>query len=148
MSRVPNTVRWSLTARSELVYFAECVATGREPETAPAFTKTAADQLRMLEEFAHPALGHLLDTGNYVDGWPSVERTAHLAVHVHAKFWGVAANRAEPTIDYPRLVEMLRRRGYGGWLSFEYEAAAEATGIPRALGYLRRLVESPASATA
>ena len=56
---------------------------------------------------------------------------------------------ATPTIDYPRLIEMLRRRGYDGWLSFEYEAAEkEATGIPRALGYLRRLVESPVNAAA
>jgi sugar phosphate isomerase/epimerase len=91
----------------------------------------------------HPALGHLLDTGNFVDGWPSVERTAHLAVHVHAKFWQVAPDGAEPTIDYPKLVAMLRRRGYDGWISFEYEAAeAEATGIPRALGYLRNLLEA------
>ena len=77
----------------------------------------------MLGDVNHPALGHLLDTGNYVDGWPSVERTADLAVHVHAKFWQVALDGAEPSIDYPRLIAMLRRRSYAGWISFEYEAA-------------------------
>ena len=97
----------------------------------------------MLGDVNHPALGHLLDTGNYVDGWPSVERTAHLAVHVHAKFWQVAPDGAEPSIDYPKLIAMLRRRSYAGWISFEYEAAEdEATGIPRALAYLRRVLDS------
>ena len=119
---------------------------GLENHNHGAFTRTAADQLRVLHEVGHPALGHLLDTGNYVDGWPSVERTVDLAVHVHAKFWSVAPDGAEPSIDYPKLVERLRRRRYDGWISFEYEAAEpEATGIPRALAYLRRLVESRAA---
>src|SRR5262245_35041217 len=114
---------------------------GLENHNHGAFTQTAADQLRVLEEVGHPALGHLLDTGNYVDGWPSVERTAPLAMHVHAKFWTVAPDGAEPSIDYPKLVQMLRGRRYDGWVVFEYEAAeAEVTGIPRALDYLRRLV--------
>jgi len=119
---------------------------GLENHNHGAFTQTAADQRRVLEEVGHPALRHLLDTGNYVDGWPSVERTAHLAVHVHAKFWQVAPDGAEPTIDYPKLIAMLRQRRYDGWISFEYEAAeAEATGIPRALAYLRRLLDAPPS---
>jgi sugar phosphate isomerase/epimerase len=116
---------------------------GLENHNHGAFTQTADDQLRVLGDVNHPALGHLLDTGNYVDGWPSVERTAHLAVHVHAKFWQVAPDGAEPSIDYPKLIAMLRRRSYAGWISFEYEAAEdEATGIPRALAYLRRVLDS------
>lgn len=59
---------------------------GLENHNHGAFTQTADDQLRVLADVNHPALGHLLDTGNYLDGWPSVERTADLAVHVHAKF--------------------------------------------------------------
>jgi sugar phosphate isomerase/epimerase len=139
--------RWPamIAALREVADFASRagVRLGLENHNHGAFTRTADDQLRVLEAVGHPALRHLLDTGNYVDGWPSVERTAHLAVHVHAKFWQVAPDGAEPTIDYPKLVAMLRRRGYDGWISFEYEAAeAEATGIPRALAYLRRLLEA------
>jgi hypothetical protein len=34
----------------------------------------------------------------------------------------------------------LRAAGYDGWVSFEYEAEEpEATGIPRALAYLKRM---------
>ena len=140
--------RWAamIAALREVAEFAARAGLrlGLENHNHGAFTQTATDQLRVLEDVGHPALGHLLDTGSYVDGWPSVERTVHLATHVHAKFWQVAPDGAEPTIDYPTLIAMLRRRGYDGWISFEYEAAEdESTGIPRALEYLRRLVETP-----
>ena len=143
----PVADRWPpmIAALREVAEFAvrAGIRLGLENHNHGAFTKTAADQLRVLEEVDHPALRHLLDTGNYVDGWPSVERTAPLAVHVHAKFWQVDPSGAEPTIDYPKLLAILRRHGYDGWICFEYEAAEdEATGIPRALAYLRRVVEA------
>jgi sugar phosphate isomerase/epimerase len=110
-------------------------------ENEAGFTPSAAEHLRIVEEVGSPALRPLLDTGNYRDGWGSVQRTAPHAVHVHAKFWRVDPAGAEPTMDYPALLAGLRRRGYGGWISFEYEAAEdESTGIPRAFAYLRGLV--------
>jgi sugar phosphate isomerase/epimerase len=143
----PAAERWPamIAALREVAEFAAQagIRLGLENHNHGAFTRTAADQLRVLEEVGHPALRHLLDTGNYVDGWPSVERTAPLAVHVHAKYWQVGPDGAEPTIDYPRLLALLRRHGYAGWVCFEYEAGEdETTGIPRALGYLRGLVEA------
>src|SRR5262245_33941302 len=78
-----------------------------ETHNRGALTPTACDQLRVSAAVAHPALGHLLDTGNYVDGWSSVEQTVDRAVHVHAKFWQVAPDGAEPTIDYPTLIGRL-----------------------------------------
>lgn len=105
------------------------------------FTPDAASHLRIVEEVGHPALRPLLDTGNDPDGWRSVEATAPHTVHVHAKFWQVNPAGAEPTMDCPGLLAALRRRRYDGRITFEYEAAEdEATGIPRALGYLRALV--------
>lgn len=70
-----------------------------------------------------------------------MEQSAPFAVQVYGKFWRVDADGAEPGIDYPRLLGILRRERYDRWITFEYEAAeAEATGIPRALGYLRHLL--------
>lgn len=108
-------------------------------ENEAGFTRNAAEHLRIVAEVGHPALRPLLDTGNYPDGWPSVLETAAQAVHVHAKFWRVDPTGAEPSMDYPALLALLKRRDYDGWITFEYEAAEdEATGVPRALGYLRR----------
>ena len=39
------------------------------------------------------------------------------------------------------MIPALRSAGYDGWVSFEYEAEEpEATGIPRALAYLKRML--------
>ena len=88
-----------------------------------------------------PALGLLLDTGNYPAGWPSVVQAAPRATHVHAKFWKVGPGGEEPTMDYPALLSQLRGARYRDWITFEYEAAEpETTGLPRAFGYLHGLL--------
>lgn len=111
-----------------------------------AFTPTAAEFLKVLEEVRSPYLVPLLDTGNYVDGWPSVQKTVGVAAHVHAKFWKVAADGSDEKVDYARILPALRAAGYDGWVSFEYEAEEpEATGIPRALAYLKRMLAEHAA---
>jgi sugar phosphate isomerase/epimerase len=139
----PAAERWAdmiAALREAATFAAEARLTlGLENHNGASFAPTADGILRILEEVRAPALQHLLDTGNYADGWPSIAKTASLAVHVHAKFWHVAADGSEPDIDYPRVLGLLRAHGYRGWLSFEYEAdEPEATGLPRALAYLRR----------
>jgi len=114
---------------------------GLENHNHSAFTPTAAEFLRVLDEVKSRSLVPLLDTGNYVDGWPSVQKTLGIAAHVHAKFWQVAVDGSDERVDYARIVPGLRAAGYDGWVSFEYETAeAEETGIPRALAYLKRML--------
>jgi sugar phosphate isomerase/epimerase len=136
--------RWPamIAALREVAAYAADVGIRLVIENEAGFTPDAATHLRIVREVGHPVLRPLLDTGNYPDGWRSVLETAPHAVHVHAKFWSVDPTGAEPSMDYPGLVTALRARGYDGWISFEYEGAEdEATAIPRAFGYLRRLVE-------
>ncbi len=139
------TERWPamITALREVAAYAAAAGVGLVLENEAGFTRDSAEHLRIVREVGHPTLQPLLDTGNYSGGWPdgwrSVMATAPHAVHVHAKFWQVDPSGAEPGMDYPALLGALRRRGYDGWITFEYEAAEdEATGVPRALGYLRR----------
>ena len=117
------------------------VRLGLENHNHAAFTPTAAEYLRVLEEVKSPSLVPLLDTGNYTDGWPSVQKTLGMAAHVHAKFWKVAHDGSDEKVDYAKIIPALRAAGYDGWVSFEYEAEEpEATGIPRALAYLKRML--------
>ncbi len=117
------------------------VRLGLENHNHAAFTPTAAEFLRVLDEVKSPYLVPLLDTGNFVDGWPSVQKTLGVAVHVHAKFWKPAPDGSDERVDYARIIPALRASGYDGWVSFEYEAEEpEATGIPRALAFLRRML--------
>lgn len=105
------------------------------------FVQTGADAGAILAEVASPALGLLLDTGNYLDGLASVEATAPRAWHVHAKFTYVDGEGRDPAIDHDAVVRLLRDAGYGGWLSVEYEGTEPSrTAVPRALAYLRRAV--------
>ncbi|PYM62994.1 MAG: hypothetical protein DMD79_09755 [Candidatus Rokuibacteriota bacterium] len=111
-------------------------------ENEAGFTPSAAEHIRILADVGSPHLGLLLDTGNYPAGWASVLQAAPRAAHVHAKFWRVAPDGSEPGMDYPALLAVLRRAGYDGFITFEYEAAEDAAALARAYDYLRRVVEA------
>lgn len=114
---------------------------GLENHNHGAFTPTAVEFLRVLEEVNSPYLVPLLDTGNYVDGWLSVAMTLGVAAHVHAKFWEVGPDGSDKRVDYSMIIPGLRAAGYDGWVSFEYETPEpEETGIPRSLAYLKRML--------
>jgi sugar phosphate isomerase/epimerase len=105
------------------------------------FLQTADDVLAIFEAVPSPALGLLLDTGNYVDGLASIRRTARLARHVHAKFRQVGPDGRDRLVDHAAVVEALRRAGYEGCLSVEYEGAEPPdTAVPRAVAHLRRVL--------
>jgi sugar phosphate isomerase/epimerase len=102
------------------------------------FIRTAADVEAIFAEVHSPALGILLDTGNYQDGLPSIERTAHRAWHVHAKFTRVLPDGRDARVDYEGVVAVLRRAGYTGCLSIETEVDEPgADAVRRALAFLR-----------
>ena len=105
------------------------------------FVQTGSDVLAIMEAVGSPALGLLLDTGNYLDGLASIERTARLAWHVHAKFTQVLDDGRDARVDQDAAVAALRTVGYKGYVSVEYEGDEPGmTAVPRALGYLRGLV--------
>ncbi len=105
------------------------------------FVQTADDALRIFAAVPSPALGLLLDTGNYVDGLASIRRTAHLARHVHAKFRRVGADGRDALVDHAAAVAELRKAGYQGCLSVEYEGEEPgARTVPRALRHLREVL--------
>jgi sugar phosphate isomerase/epimerase len=104
------------------------------------FVQTADDVAAIFEAVASPALGLLLDTGNFLDGRPSIERTAAIARHVHAKFTRVGRDGRDERIDNAGAIGLLRAAGYRGAVSVEYEGEeAGRTAVPRALAYLQGL---------
>ena len=117
------------------------VRLGLENHNHGAFTPTAEEFLRVLREVGSPYLVPLLDTGNFTDGWASVQRVVGVVEHVHAKFWQVAADGSDEKVDYGRIFPALRQAGYDGWVSYEYETPEpEETGIPRSLAYLKKMM--------
>lgn len=116
------------------------VALVMENHNHGGFVQTADDVAAILEAVASPALGLLLDTGNFLDGRPSIERTAAIARHAHAKFTRVGRDGRDVRIDNAGAIGLLRAAGYRGAVSIEYEGEeAGRTAVPRALGHLRSL---------
>jgi sugar phosphate isomerase/epimerase len=118
------------------------VETLQEVHNHGGFVQRADDTLALFDLVPSPALGLLLDTGNYVDGLASIRRTAHLARHVHAKLRQVGSDGRDALVDHEAVVAELSRVGYRGYLSVEYEGPEPGeTAVPRALAHLRRLLE-------
>ena len=111
---------------------------GFENHNHGGFTPTAKEYLRILREVDSPAVFPLLDTGGFTDGWASVRQLIPIAEHVHAKFWELKPDGSDVKVDYDTIIPALRQAGYNGWVTFEYETPEpEATGVPRALAYLK-----------
>jgi sugar phosphate isomerase/epimerase len=105
------------------------------------FVQTAADVDAIFREVASPALGLLLDTGNFLDGAASIERTASRAWHVHAKFTRVEPDGQDAAVDHRRVIALLRDAGYAGCVSIEYEGPEPGrTAVPRIVAHLREVL--------
>ncbi len=105
------------------------------------FVRVGEDALRIFEQVGSDWLRLNLDTGNYIDGLPSIERTVSYAVHVHAKLHDIAADGSERTLDYPKILKILKRTRYRGFLSMEYEGTQDPFEVlPRAAADLRTLL--------
>ena len=126
-----------------------------------------SEQVRaIIEAVESAALRCNLDTGNFLlVGEDPVEAAGNLADlvalvhlkdldlappeqtdHVHVgldgqRYTGVIVG--EGLVDFGAIAEILAQRGYGGWLSLEYEGGADAMGVavPRSLAAMRALLQ-------
>lgn len=82
-----------------------------------------------------------LDCGNFhADPYGEIERCAPHAITTHAKRSTRGPSGPEP-VDYARVAEILRRAGYAGYLSVEYEDKDDPrTAVPEFVAYLQRVV--------
>jgi sugar phosphate isomerase/epimerase len=89
-------------------------------------------------------LGVNLDSGNFhvEDPYAELEKIAPLAVTAQFKAEISVAGKKQQA-DYARLVGIMRKAGYKGYLTLEYEAAEEPLeGIPKQLDALRKAVQA------
>jgi len=63
-----------------------------------------------------------------------LEKIAKYARLVHAKFYEFDKNGEDPRIDASRCIEILRKAGFDGWLSIEFEGKGdEEEGISKSI---------------
>jgi sugar phosphate isomerase/epimerase len=104
--------------------------------------RTPEGVLRVVNAIQSPWLQVTLDTGNFLeDPYDKLEQLAPKAVLVQAKTYYGGGLWYTLDLDYERIAKMLRKHGYGGYVSLEYEGKDDPrSGIPKSLAMLRRHV--------
>lgn len=113
-------------------------------ENRGTFTNNPKIVLKLIDEFGSKNLRSCLDTGNFPSKirYEAIKMVAPLAVHVHAKTYNFDKEGNETSIDYERVIEILRESGYEGFLSIEYEGAGDETqGVRKSLKLLKRFLK-------
>jgi sugar phosphate isomerase/epimerase len=84
---------------------------------------TPAGVMSILDGVQSPWLQSNLDTGNFhsADPYAELEQIAPYAANVHAKVYVTPAGGPPEDADWDRIVGMLTRIGYQGFISIEYE---------------------------
>ncbi|HZW33343.1 MAG TPA: sugar phosphate isomerase/epimerase family protein [Isosphaeraceae bacterium] len=105
--------------------------------------RTAPGVLRIVETIQSPWLQMTLDTGNFLERpYEQMEQMASSPVPitlVQAKTYFGGGRWYTLDLDYARIAGLLRRHGYRGWISLEFEGNEDAgTGVPRSLELLRK----------
>jgi len=120
-------------------------------ENHGGITAEADQLLKLVKAVDSPWFGVNLDTGNFrtADPYGDLEKLAPYAVNVQVKteIQRKGEPKKEPA-DLAKLVEMLKRVRYSGYVVLEYEAAEDPfKAIPEHVKTLRHLIERPPVAT-
>jgi sugar phosphate isomerase/epimerase len=104
---------------------------------------TAEGMLSILNEIKHDWLGVNLDSGNFhtPDPYGDLEKIAPYAVTCQLKCEITPKGGKKQDADYGRIVDIMRKVKYRGFITLEYEAAEEPlTGIPKHLEAIRKVL--------
>lgn len=116
-------------------------------ENHGGITAEADQLLKLVKAVDSPWFGVNLDTGNFrtADPYGDLEKLAPYAVNVQVKteIQRKGQPKKEPA-DLAKLVEMLKRVRYSGYVVLEYEAPEDPfKAIPEHIKTLRQLIERP-----
>ena len=102
-------------------------------------TTNADRTVEIVKKADSPWVGIDLDIGNFPDeGYRQIEMCAPYATNVHYKSEVHVAKKGEST-DVGRVLEILAKAGYRGYLALEYEAAGDpATEVPKLIAQMQQ----------
>ena len=115
-------------------------------------TSTAENILKIVKGVDSEWYGVVLDVGNFgfeENAYEEMDKLAPYAILCHAKTYefglgwqGLESYWEEKKIDYRRVMGILRRNGFNGYLSLEYEGQeAEETAVPKGVEFLRKIIQ-------
>jgi sugar phosphate isomerase/epimerase len=112
-------------------------------ENHGGITATADQVLAIVKAVKHDHFGVNLDTGNFhtADPYADLARIAPYAVVCQIKTEVHPAGQSVQDADLGRLLDILRKANYRGYVALEYEAEEDAKmAVPRHLATLKRLI--------
>ena len=102
--------------------------------------RTPEGVLRIVNAVDSPWLQILLDTGNFLeDPYDKLEMCAPKTVFMQAKTYYGGGTWYTLDLDYPRIGRIMKKAGFTGFVSLEFEGKEDArTAIPKSLEVLRK----------
>ncbi|MGL6095838.1 MAG: sugar phosphate isomerase/epimerase family protein [Fimbriiglobus sp.] len=102
--------------------------------------RTPEGVMRVVKAVDSPWLQVTLDTGNFLeDPYDKLEMLAPKAALVQAKTYFGGGLWYTLELDYGRIAGLLRKHGYRGYISLEFEGKEDpTTGVPKSLALLRK----------
>ena len=102
--------------------------------------RTPEGVLRVVDALKSPWLRVTLDTGNFLeDPYPKLAKLAPKAALVQAKTYYGGGLWYTLELDYDRIAALLRKAGYRGYISLEFEGKEDPrTGVSKSLALLRK----------
>ncbi len=104
-------------------------------------TTTAERTVEIVRKADSPWTGVNLDVGNFVgDAYRQIEVCAPFASNVHFKS-RVRVDGRRQSADWPRMLRILRKAGYRGYLALEYELEEDPrVAVPQLIGRMRESI--------
>ncbi len=101
---------------------------------------TPEGMLRIKKAIDSPWLSLLMDTGNFLeDPYSKLEMIAPYTSFVQAKTYNGGGEWYTLDLDYKRIISILRKVNYQGYISLEFEGKADAfTAVPESIDMLRK----------
>lgn len=132
---------WAVACIEEVIDYGAQRGVAVALENHGGITGTAHQVLRLVEQLQGPWFGLNLDFGNFrQDPYAEIERCAPHAITTHVKrtMRGPAGPEA---VDYGRVADIMRRAGYTGYFSIEYEDKEDpCTAVPEFVRHLQQVV--------
>jgi L-ribulose-5-phosphate 3-epimerase len=104
---------------------------------------TPEGMLRIKKAIDSPWLGLLMDTGNFLENpYSKLEMIAPQTSFVQAKTYYGGGEWYSLDLDYPRIINILKKVSYQGYISLEFEGKEPAeTGVPKSIEMLRKALK-------
>jgi len=126
-SKGPFALDRIILSYQELVDYAEKIGMKVLIENHGGVSNQPEAILRIIQEVNSPNLRICPDFGNFPpeERYDSLQKLAPYAFLVHAKTYEFDSRGEEKTIDMSRCLDILRKAGYGGYLSIEFEGPGD-----------------------